>query len=196
MQMTLAPELAVNVRELMRAPAAHRHVRLEPTLDDVRTPVAAVDPGVPAVVDVDIENVVDGLLVTGQVTATVRAECVRCLTGVTEHVTVPVQELFARSPGDEDADDEPGYAVLDGDTLPLDTMVRDALVLAFPAQPRCKEDCAGLCPVCGADQNLTTCDHDAAADPRWLPLARLRNLTETAETTTSHEEGQDARPEA
>jgi uncharacterized protein len=178
MQMSLAPELAVNVRELMRAPAAHRHVHLEATLDDVRTPVAAVDPEVPAVVDVEIENVVDGLLVTGQIEAEVRAECVRCLTGVTDHVTVPVQELFARSSSDEGAD-EPGYAVLDGDTLPLDTMVRDALVLAFPTQPRCREDCAGLCPVCGADQNVTTCDHDAAADPRWLPLAGLRSLNDS-----------------
>jgi uncharacterized protein len=192
MQMSLAPELSVNVRELMRAPAAHRHVHLEHALDDVRTPVAAVDPDVPAVVDVEIENVVDGLLVTGQVTADVRAECVRCLTGVTEHVTVGVQELFARSPGEAD-DGESGYAVLDGDTLPLDTMVRDALVLAFPAQPRCRSDCAGLCPVCGADQNETTCDHEAAADPRWLPLAGLRSLNDNDDT---NEEGQDARPEA
>jgi uncharacterized protein len=183
------PQLAVDVRELLQAPAAHRHVHLSRQLDDARTDVAAVDPDVPVTVDAEIENVMDGLLVTGHVEATIRTECVRCLTDVTQRLDVEVRELFARTPADADAS-EPGYAVLGGAILPLDTMVRDALVLAFPPAPRCRPDCAGLCPQCGADRNVATCDHHAPTDPRWLPLAGLRSLTDT------QEEGQDARPEA
>lgn len=196
MLMSTAPELSVDVRELLRSPGAHRHVHLRQPLHDVRTSVVAVDEQTPVDVDAEIENVVDGLLVTGRVEATVRAQCVRCLTDVTDTLDVPVQELFARSTADAAADDEPGYAVLPGGILPLDTMVRDALVLAFPSAPLCREDCAGLCPECGADRNVTTCDHGAPADPRWQPLAGLAQLSALKNSTNSKEEGQDARPEA
>jgi uncharacterized protein len=106
------------------------------------------------------------------VTATISASCVRCLTEFTDTLRVDVRELFALQP--DQAEDE-GYAVVDGDRLPLDTMVRDALVLAFPAAPLHAPDCAGLCPTCGADRNQVDCGHDQApSDPRWAALAELR----------------------
>ncbi|HXQ54586.1 MAG TPA: DUF177 domain-containing protein, partial [Actinomycetes bacterium] len=61
--------------------------------------------------------------------------------------------------------------------LPLDTMARDALVLAFPAFPLHSPDCAGLCPVCGADRNTIDCGHTGTEDidPRWAGLAGLQD---------------------
>jgi uncharacterized protein len=79
--------------------------------------------------------------------------------------------------------------VLPDDRLPLDTMARDALVLAFPAFPLCRPDCAGLCPECGADRNTVACGHGEPGvhDPRWAALAGLRQELEEEEV---------ARPEA
>jgi uncharacterized protein len=181
-----APALAVDVRELLQKPGAHRHVVVGAPLDDLATPVASVPPDRPVTVDAEVESVVEGLLVTGKVSATAVVRCVRCLRDLDHEVEVEVRELFALEPGE---DEEEGYAVLPDDRLPLDTMARDALVLAFPAFPLCRPDCAGLCPVCGADRNSTDCGHGGAddIDPRWAGLADLR---------TSIQEEDDARPQA
>jgi uncharacterized protein len=183
-----APALAVDVRELLQKPGAHKHVVVRAPLDDLATPVASVPPDRPVTVDAEVESVVEGLLVTGKVSATAVVRCVRCLRELDHEVEVEVRELFALEPGDDEDEDE-GYAVLPDDRLPLDTMARDALVLAFPAFPLCRPDCAGLCPVCGADRNSVDCGHGGAddIDPRWAGLADLR---------TTLQEEDDARPQA
>jgi uncharacterized protein len=189
-----APALAVDVRELLQQPGAHKHVVLRSVLPDLATPVASVPAGSPVTVDAELESVVEGLLVTGKVGATVALRCVRCLRDVDHELEVDVRELFggsgsgSASLGPRDEEDE-GYAVLADDRLPLDTMVRDAVVLAFPQFPLCRPDCAGLCPECGADRNLADCGHGVpgATDPRWAALAGLRQALEEEDV---------ARPEA
>jgi uncharacterized protein len=179
------PALAVDVRELLQQPGAHKHVVLRAVLPDLATPVASVPPERPVTVDAELESVVEGLLVTGKLRATVRLRCVRCLREFDHELEVDIRELFTGS-GSRSAslhpreDEDEGYAVLADDRLPLDTMVRDALVLAFPSFPLCRPDCAGLCPQCGADRNTTDCGHDGsgATDPRWAALAGLRQALE------------------
>jgi len=114
--------------------------------------------------------------------------CVRCLRDLDRDLEVEVRELFALEQRPADDEDE-GYAVLPDDRLPLDTMARDALVLGFPAFPLCRPDCAGLCPVCGADRNSDDCGHGGTErlDPRWAGLADLR---------TGAQEDDDASPNA
>ncbi|HWD42968.1 MAG TPA: YceD family protein [Actinomycetota bacterium] len=181
-----APALAVDVRELLSKPGAHKHVVARAPLEGLATPVASVPPDRPVTVDAEIESVVEGLLVSGTVSATAVVSCVRCLRQFDHELEVEVRELFALAPGD---DEDEGYAVLPDDRLPLDTMARDALVLAFPAFPLHSPDCAGLCPVCGADRNVTDCGHGGTdpIDPRWAGLADLR---------LSSQEEDDARPQA
>jgi uncharacterized protein len=181
-----APALAVDVRELLQRPAAHKHVVVRAPLDDLATPVASVPPDRPVTVDVEIESVVEGLLVTGTVSATAVVSCVRCLRRFDQELEVEVRELFALEPRQ---DEDEGYAVLPDDRLPLDTMARDALVLAFPAFPLHRPDCAGLCPVCGADRSTTDCGHAGTEDldPRWAALTGLQD---------SLEEDNDASPQA
>jgi uncharacterized protein len=172
-----APALAVDVRELLQKPGAHKRVVVRAPLDDLATPVASVPPDRPVTVDAEVESVVEGVLVSGVVRATAVVHCVRCLRDFDQDLEVEVRELFALEP--DDAEDE-GYAVLPDDRLPLDTMARDALVLGFPAAPLCRPDCAGLCPVCGTDRNADDCGHGGTdpIDPRWAGLADLRALQE------------------
>ena len=181
-----APALAVDVRELLHKPGAHKHVVVRAPLSGLATPVASVPPDRPVTVDAEVESVVDGVLVSGVVRATAVVHCVRCLRDFDQDLEVEVRELFALEP--DDAEDE-GYAVLPDDRLPLDTMARDALVLGFPAFPLCRPDCAGLCPVCGADRNTIDCGHGGPEqlDPRWAGLADLR---------TGVQEDDDASPNA
>jgi DUF177 domain-containing protein len=171
------PALAVDVRELLQQPGAHKHVVLRAALPDLATPVASVPPERPVEVDAELESVVEGLLVTGKLRATVTVRCVRCLRDVEHELEADVRELFSLVAREEE---DEGYAVLADDRLPLDTMVRDALVLAFPSFPLCRPDCVGLCPQCGADRNTTDCGHDGsgATDPRWAALAGLRQAFE------------------
>ena len=166
-----APTLAVSVRELLNQPGAHKHVVQRGPVPDMTTRAAWVEPDAEVMVDAEIESVVEGLLVTGQVSVPAKLECARCLRVVDRELLVDVRELFALD--QRDATDD-GYAVLPDDRVPLDVMARDAIVLAFPAAPLCRPECAGLCPRCGADRNLGDCGHEQGEiDPRWAALAEL-----------------------
>jgi len=195
---TAAPEFVADVRTLLKHPGAHRHVTLDGTLPGLATPVARVADDAPVHVDAEVESVVEGLLVSGEVTTRVTLQCARCLCEFEQGLAVPVRELFALDPRDAE---EEGYAVLPGERLPMDTMIRDALVLAFPSAPLHSPDCAGLCPLCGADRNVVDCGHQPeTGDPRWAVLAGLgARLTaddpvSSAGSTVHTQEEDDARP--
>src|SRR4029450_9366668 len=128
-------EFIVNVRELVRAPGTRRHVALRSPLSGLGPAVAEAPGAPPVALDADIDSVVEGLLVTGEVTAPAHLSCVRCLRELDTEVRVQVQELFAL---DGEQAEEEGYAVLPGDLLPLETLVRDAVVLELPSAPLCR----------------------------------------------------------
>ncbi|MEX0869279.1 MAG: DUF177 domain-containing protein, partial [Nitriliruptoraceae bacterium] len=103
--------------------------------------------------------------------------CGRCLTPLDRDVVADVTELFIDP--DKYADDDEvdaGYEIVDDHTaIDISTLVRDALIIDLPYRVLCREDCAGLCVVCGTDLNETDCGHrrTAEADPRWAALADL-----------------------
>jgi uncharacterized protein len=115
--------------------------------------------------------VVEGILVRGTVEVDLELACARCLEPVEERVDIDVVELFR--PADAE-DTEPGYTIVD-EAIELDTLLHDAIVMAVPLRVLCRENCAGLCPVCGTDRNETDCGHDQSpgGDPRWAPLRQL-----------------------
>ncbi|WP_441250084.1 YceD family protein [Kitasatospora sp. McL0602] len=132
-----------------------------------------------------LESVVEGVLVTGTAEARVEGECVRCLEPVDDAIDVEFQELYYYAESDErhrsrtgvaddleeDSDDET-YR-LEGDFFDLQPVLRDAVVLALPLQPVCQEDCLGLCSECGARLSDDPTHHHDAADPRWAALQGL-----------------------
>ncbi|GGV33222.1 hypothetical protein GCM10010495_57520 [Kitasatospora herbaricolor] len=133
-----------------------------------------------------LESVVEGVLVTGTAEAKVEGECVRCLEPVEDGIDVEFQELFYYPESDEkgrgrstaaadelDEDDEEETYRLEGDYFDLQPVLRDAVVLALPLQPVCQEDCLGLCSECGARLSDDPDHHHEAADPRWAALQGL-----------------------
>ena len=103
--------------------------------------------------------------------ASLQGPCVRCLGEADPSVHVDAREIDQPSGGEEL--DSP---YVDGDELRLRDWAHDALALALPTQIVCRDDCRGLCPVCGADLNLApeSHHHPAPADHRWAALDELR----------------------
>jgi uncharacterized protein len=138
-----------------------------------------IDEGAPLTLDLRIESVSEGVLVTGTVSAPTSGECARCLTPITGDVEIHLTELFAYpdSTTDETTEsDEIGRVGGSGepDTVDLEQPVIDAVGLALPFSPLCGPDCAGLCPQCGVP--LATAEqghHHDQIDPRWAKLAGL-----------------------
>jgi uncharacterized protein len=102
--------------------------------------------------------------------AAIRGPCMRCLREASPSVEVDAREVDR--PGGGEELDSP---YVHGETLDLAGWARDAFALALPAKILCREDCAGLCPVCAVDLADAGPDHhhESAPDPRW---ARLREL--------------------
>jgi uncharacterized protein len=133
--------------------------------------------------DLRLESVMEGVLVTGSVTAPVSGECGRCLTAVSDTLTAQVQELFVYPEADARGTAEPGeedeLPQLVGDLLDLGPTLRDAVVLALPLNPLCQEDCQGLCATCGERLDDLPPDHaHDQTDARWGALSGLLQRTD------------------
>jgi uncharacterized protein len=174
--------LVLDTRELGRRPGSMRALQLSAPApaglgieDLIGVPV-----GAELALDLRLESVMDGVLVTGTVTAPVSGECGRCLTEVSDQLAVPVQELFLypEASADHEQDDDELPALV-GDLLDLGPALRDAVVLALPLTPLCREDCQGLCATCGErlDDLPEGHTHDTS-DARWGALAGLLQQTD------------------
>ena len=185
-----------------------------PAPADLHLELVSVPVGVEVALDVRFEAVTEGVLATGTATAPLAGECARCLDPLTSTVTVSFQELYLYSDGrprgsrevsdkrekydkrakydrhdeDEERDDEERY--LDGDLLDLEPALRDAVVLALPMSPLCRDDCPGLCAECGARLADAGPDHghEDATDPRWAGLKLFDDQATEQDQTTKRQD--------
>lgn len=131
----------------------------------------AVSPDpIPVVIDVS-RTTGSGYALKLRFSATLHGPCMRCLAAAAPTFEVQAREVDQPGGGEEL---ESPY-VREG-ALDVRAWVRDALALSVPGQVLCRPDCAGLCPVCGADLNDAPADHGHAPepDPRWAKLSELR----------------------
>ncbi len=152
--------------------------RSAPAPADLGIDVLGVPEGSPIELDLRLEAVMEGVLVTGTARVQLEGECSRCLDPVEDDLEVELQELYAYDdehdmPEEEDED----VSRLDGDLLDLEPLVRDAVVLSLPFRPLCRDDCPGLCAECGAHlADDPEHHHGERIDPRWAALAQLTEL--------------------
>lgn len=129
----------------------------------------------------------------GRLTARVKVVCSRCAQDHVLDLDEPIHEVFVRQGGTDDRrkvaregsdlewmadplpvlfeEDEVDERPYWGDALELDDLARETLLLAVPMKPMCREDCRGLCPVCGEDRNKVQCScREESVDPRLAPL--------------------------
>jgi uncharacterized protein len=132
----------------------------------------AVPEGAPIELDARLESVTEGVYVSGTVHASLSGECARCLDALSDEIDVELSELFAYpdSITDETTEEDELPRVVD-EMVDVEQIVRDAVVLALPLAPLCRDDCPGLCPECGEKWADLTPDHGhETLDPRWAAL--------------------------
>jgi uncharacterized protein len=168
--------LVLDTRDLPRSPGAMRVVdRVVAAPKDLGLELIRVPEGADLALTLRMESVTEGVLVSARVRARLTGECGRCLREIDDVLDVTFQELYAyrHSTTDETADDgEVGR--MQGDLIDLMPELRDAVVLALPNHPLCREDCPGLCAECGVPWDELPADHShRRADPRWAALERF-----------------------
>ena len=171
--------LVLDTHELGRRAGAMKVVRASVEAPaDLGISVIEVPPGSPVELDLRLESVVEGVLVSGSATVKVRGECVRCLGEISDELEVDIQELYVY-PGVEPDDDLASR--LEGDLIDLEPLLRDTVVPALPFQPVCRPDCPGLCSECGKPLAEDPEHQHDLIDPRW---AALSAMTEQPSTPT------------
>jgi len=150
----------------------------------LRGELVGVPDGSDLVLDLRLESVSEGVLVSGTAQVALSGECARCLEPLTESLEVDVQQLFVYPGHENEADDDEIGRLVD-DYIDLEPLLRDAVVLALPLAPVCRDDCPGLCPDCGARFAEVGPDHGHdEVDPRWAAL-RAMSTDQTRSTDTS-----------
>ena len=126
--------------------------------------------------DIRLEAVMEGVLISGTVSASLEGECGRCLDPITSRFEGDFQELFVY-PDTRSGEISRGLGAgederrLEGDLIDLEPVIRDAVVLNLPLSPLCQDDCPGLCSECGVRlADVEPDHHHEAADPRWAAL--------------------------
>ena len=166
-----------DLRELgRRAGTLKEYRRSVPAPADLGLDLIGVPEGAPLAVDIRLESVTEGVLVTGTVGAPLTGECGRCLDPITDELTVELCELFAypNSAADSTTDADEVLRV-EAEHIDIEPVVRDAVVLGLPWTPLCRPDCSGLCATCGQRLDDLPDGHThEQLDPRWAALAPLR----------------------
>ena len=156
-----ASPLVVSVTNLIHRPGTMETLaEVLPAPADLGNTLIGVEEGSDIDLDIRMESVVDGILVTGSVVVDVHGECSLCLDPIDYEMSANIQELFvfekAPAGGPEDEVDEQ-YAV----------------ILQLPFQPVCRDTCQGLCADCGARLEDDPGHHHEVLDPRWSALQGL-----------------------
>jgi uncharacterized protein len=191
--------LVLDTRELGRRPGSMRRVhKSDVAPEDLGRPLAAIPAGSELDLDLRLESVMEGVLVTGTVSGRMAGECGRCLEPVSSPIQVEIQELYSypdsgpygsrSQPTGGKSDDDDELPLLVDDMIDLEPILRDALVLALPMSPLCSDDCPGLCPDCGERLATLPEEHSHnAVDPRWAALAGMRDQAQPALSSPEQE---------
>jgi uncharacterized protein len=164
-----AGALVVGVADLLRSPGSHRDVVLAAPLGELEVVGSAVPEGADVELELRLDAVNDGIVAKGVVRAPWRGECRRCLRAIEGTAQADVLEIFEPEPVEGET------SKLQTDRIDLEPLAREAILLELPLAPLCQDDCAGLCPECGADRNAGDCGHTIeAADDRWSALSELK----------------------
>jgi len=128
----------------------------------------------PAIYELTLINAGEGVHASGTVALEARTLCVRCLREFDLRVEGKLEEVYYREPTtDEHGDELP--LIGDDDSIDIEPLVRESLLVEFPFAPLHDEDCAGLCSRCGADLNEGDCACGDEPDPNH-PFANLKDI--------------------
>jgi uncharacterized protein len=163
--------LVFDVHEMSRQAGTMKEIsRSVPAPADLGIEMMRVPEGSPIALELRLQSVVEGIWVSGTADVELAGECSRCLTYLEDEASFDLEELFVHP--DREADEDATFVV--DERIDLEPALRDAVVLDLPFTPLCREDCAGLCTICGANLNDDPeHTHGEQVDPRWSNLLRV-----------------------
>ena len=147
-----------------------RRLQLEVVVDGLRLggqDYEIAGRGVP--VTLDVSHTTTGWSLRLRFEVRLEGPCMRCLDPAQRTLAIDAREVDQPGGGDELRS-----PYVEGDQLDVRSWARDALALDLPSTILCREDCAGLCPVCGENLNESPHEHQKPADPRWAKLSELK----------------------
>ncbi len=190
-----AAPIVVSVARVLRRPGVQIPIERTVTTAELRVGEAAVAAGTPIDVTLVLEASGDDVIASGHIRAVAQCACRRCLEPFTEQLDVEVREIFQPRPVEGET-----YPVT-GETIDLEPLVRDTVLLTLPLAPLCRPDCPGPDPdrfptviegesVAGVEghtaegepglvdptgaSDVDVAAADAPVDPRWAALRDLR----------------------
>lgn len=169
--------ILVDVGEILEDLGAEVSVHTETAMGLLTVGDETFRPLAPVEVDVTVTNTGSGLVARGRARLTAEAECCRCLEPFETVIEADVEGFYVQPGQEADLPDDQEYEVLSGRSIDLSNAVEAALAVEAPFAPLCGEQCAGICPVCGANRNESSCDC-AATTPAGGPFDVLRGLLE------------------
>lgn len=159
--------LIVDVGELLGQPGTKEDLSFSEAVPGLALELVRVDE--PVAFDLSVTALEGGALVEGMLEGRYVTVCRTCLGEDTNGFAFRAAELY-QHPGRAP---EERYVIVD-ETIDLDPLVRDNVLLELPLNPKCSDECAGLCPECGANLNDGPCGcPERVADLRWAPLQDL-----------------------
>lgn len=162
------PGLVIDITELAGNPGASLVISKSEAIPGIRLPLGWVNEDEEVGVHLEASSVIEGVAVSGELEGVLHLSCSRCLRQFDQAFSHEVDETFFFEGGREEA-----YEV-NGNTIDLEPLVRDVIVLAMPVSPLHSPGCKGLCPMCGQDRNVGDCGHSKEPiDLRWEPLREL-----------------------
>lgn len=176
--------LQVDVKELKGKPGAQETLsRTVPAPADFATVLVGIPEASDLLLDLRLDSVYEGVLLTGTASAEVSGECGRCLDQLSYPLTVDVMQLFTWEAA-PDGDDDDTRTVFDDLTVDIEPVLRDLMVSALPFQPVCREECLGLCSQCGFRMEDDPEHAHEQLDPRWAALSGLAEELKDEDETT------------
>jgi uncharacterized protein len=134
----------------------------------------------------DVRKDQEKVRLVGRMQAVLELDCSRCLDSYQIPVDAPIDLMFLPGSANtgvaerEIEDEDIGVSYYHDDVIDLAEVMREQCHLALPMKPLCRDDCRGLCPVCGVNRNRETCDCQATwVDPRLEPLRALKQMKKT-----------------
>lgn len=176
----------VSITELIDRPGASEELQVTwPAPAELSVPLLGVEKGSAMQVDVRLDSVHEGILVSGAVDGTLTGQCSRCLDSISQPVTIDIQELF-QFEFDPMVDEDEQHMVEHG-FVNVEPIMRDALVSSLPFKPTCSPDCEGLCDQCGVRLEEAGPEHyHEQLDPRWAALANFVSGDAPEETSSDN----------
>lgn len=99
------------------------------------------------------------ILLRCKVEAKVMLECSRCLELYSQYLSFSYEEIYTEEPFRVigKLTEEDFKFTIENNMIDISSSVRENIILNLPIKPLCKEDCKGLCPICGKNLNRETC---------------------------------------